>query len=104
VGILTGDLEIDWGIGMLNREQALQIWASIPDVIRAITSSGPHLFDTVLPVAPLIHRLALPGRKDGWFDRLQDSMYAESSRVGPAQGGVEELTPFSLIARKDPCS
>ena len=44
LGILTGDLEIDWTVGMLNREQALQIWASIPDVIQAITQFGPASF------------------------------------------------------------
>jgi predicted ATPase len=75
---LTGDLEIDWTVGMLDREQALQIWASIPGVIQAITRFGPHLFDILLPVNPLVHRLApyLTGSTD-WFDQLQAFPNAE---------------------------
>ena len=56
LGMLTGDLEIDWTVGMLNRDQALQIWASIPNVMQAITDSGPHLFNR--------HRRALSRRFD----------------------------------------
>ncbi len=106
VGILTGDLEIDWSVGMLNRDQALQVWASIPDVIGAITTSGPHLFDTLLPVTPLVHRIApYLGGKTDWFDRLQDSAYGEpSTRPGLQQGQLlEELTQvFRAVARKRP--
>jgi hypothetical protein len=49
LGILTGDLEIDWTVGMLNREQALWIWASIPDVIQAITMFGPTCLTFFFP-------------------------------------------------------
>ena len=106
LGILTGDLEIDWTVGMLNRDQALQIWASIHDVIQAITTFGPHLFDTLLPVASLVHRIApYLGAHTGWFDRFQASAYAEpSKRSGLEQSQVlEELTQvFRTVARKNP--
>ena len=106
LGTLTGDLEIDWTVGMLNREQALQIWASIPDVIQAITSYGPHLFDSLLPVTPLVQRLAphLSGKMD-WFDRLQDFASVKPSMSPPLQQGqvLEELTQvFRAIARQSP--
>jgi len=106
LGILTGDLEIDWTVGMLNRDQALQIWASIPNVIQAITTSGPHLFDALLPVAPLVRRIApYLGTHTGWFDRFQASAYAEpSKRSGLEQSQVlEELTQvFRTVARQNP--
>jgi predicted ATPase/DNA-binding XRE family transcriptional regulator len=106
LGILTGDLEIDWTVGMLNREQALQVWASIPDVIQAITLFGPHLFDILLPVNPLVHRLSpfLGGNTD-WFDRFQTSAYAGLSvHAGLEQGQVlEELTQvFRSVAADHP--
>ncbi len=106
LGILTGDLEIDWTVGMLNRDQALQIWASIPDVIQAITASGPHLFDTLVPVTPLIHRIApYLGGKTDWFDRFQNSADAgPATRPGLHQGQVlEDLTQvFRAVARQSP--
>jgi tetratricopeptide (TPR) repeat protein/transcriptional regulator with XRE-family HTH domain len=106
LGILTGDLEIDWTVGMLNRDQALQIWASIPDVIEAITNAGPHLFDTLLPVTPLVHRISpYLGGKTDWFDRFQESAYGEpSTRLGVQQGQVlEELTQvLRAVARNSP--
>ena len=106
LGILTGDLEIDWTVGMLNRDQALQIWASIPDVIEAITNSGPHLFNTLLPLTALIHRLApYLTEKTDWFDRLQDTAHGEpSTSPGFQQGQIlEELTQvFRGIARQSP--
>ena len=106
LGILTGDLEIDWTVGMLNQDQALQIWASIPDVIQAITNSGPHLFNTLLPVTPLIHRLApYLAEKTDWFDQIQDSAYGEPSTSPGFQQGLilEELTQvFRGIAGQSP--
>jgi ABC-type cobalamin/Fe3+-siderophores transport system ATPase subunit len=42
LGILTGEFEVDWSVGMLNREQALRIWAAIPNIIRAITMDGAY--------------------------------------------------------------
>ncbi len=106
LGILTGDLEIDWTVGMLNREQALRIWASIPDVIQAITTSGPHLFDTLIPVTPLVHRLApnLVGNTD-WFDRLQAASHAEPSTHPRLEQTtlLEELTQvFRTVAGQHP--
>lgn len=106
LGILTGDLEIDWTVGMLNREQALQIWTYIPDVIQAIVTSGPHLFDILLPVASLVHRIApyLSGNT-AWFDRFQASIEAEpSTRAGLDQVQLlEELTQvFRTVARLNP--
>ena len=102
LGILTGDLEIDWTIGMLDREQALRIWASIPDVIRAIMLSGSHLLDILLPINPLVHRLApYLGRKTDWFDKFQVSAEAATSvQMGLDQGQVlEELTQvFRTVA------
>lgn len=106
LGILTGDLEIDWTVGMLNRDQAIQIWAAIPDVIRAITDSGPHLLNTLLPVTPLRQRLApyLADEAD-WFEPLQDATRSEPSTApGFDQSQIlEELTQvFRGIARQSP--
>ena len=106
LGILTGDLEIDWTVGMLNRDQALQIWASIPAVIEAMAVSGPHLFNALLPANPLIHRLApYLTEKTDWFDRLQDSANGHPSTRPDLQQGqiLEELTQvFRSIARESP--
>lgn len=106
LGILTGDLEIDLTIGMLNREQALRIWAAIPDVIRSITASGPHLMDILLPIQPLAHRLApYLGRNTDWFDQFQVSAEAAASvQTGLEQGQVlEELTQvFRTLAGQHP--
>lgn len=106
LGILTGDLEIDWTIGMLNREQAVQIWSAIPDVVAAITASGPHLLGSLLPVDPLVKRLSpYLGEKSDWFERLQKA--AEAEGTNPASGQqvqvLEELTQvLRAIGSKHP--
>ena len=106
LGILTGDLEIDWTVGMLNREQALQIWASIPGVIQAITTSAPHLLDNLIPISPLVHRLApYLGGKTDWFDRFQESAYGESITRAILQEGqvLEDLTQvLRAVATQSP--
>ena len=93
--ILTGDLEIDWTVGMLNREQVLRIWEAIPHVIQAISTAGPHLLDVLVPVAPLVHRLApyLAAHTD-WFDQFQAAASLEPLRHPDLDQGqvLEELT------------
>ena len=106
LAVLTGDLEIDWTVGMLNREQALQIWASIPDVISAVTTVGPNLFDILLPVSPLVHRIApYLGENTGWFDQLQAVAHGEPFRHSGLEQGqlLDELTQvFRTVAGKYP--
>lgn len=106
LGIMTGDLEIDWTVGMLNREQAVQIWSAVPDVIRAITASGPHLFGTLVPVGPLIQRLSpYLGARAEWFEELQRTAETGSAdRSGGQQTQVlEELTQaLRTIAARRP--
>jgi tetratricopeptide (TPR) repeat protein/transcriptional regulator with XRE-family HTH domain len=106
LGILTGDFEIDWTLGMFNREQALQVWASIPTVVEAITTSGPHLLDTLLPVSPLVHRLApYLAENTDWFNGLQSSAHAGPSATSGSQQAqvMEEMTRvFRAITRQNP--
>ena len=106
LGILTGNLEIDWTVGMLDREQALRIWAVIPEVIQAMAASGPHLFDILLPILPLIQRIApYLGADTGWFDQFQASASSQSSQpANLGQGQVlEELTQvFRTVASVHP--
>ena len=114
LGILTGDLEIDWIVGMLNREQALEIWAAIPDVLQAISESGPHLLERLIATRPLIDRIApFLSEEADWLKQFQtaaDKASSERERQhGGAQTGqeqsqvVEELTQtFRAIAARHP--
>jgi tetratricopeptide (TPR) repeat protein/transcriptional regulator with XRE-family HTH domain len=72
LGMLTGDLETSWLAGGLTREQALRLWAGIPDTIQAITEHGPNLVDIFLPTTQVVRRLAayLPAQAD-WLDQFQ---------------------------------
>jgi tetratricopeptide (TPR) repeat protein/transcriptional regulator with XRE-family HTH domain len=106
LGILTGDLEIDWTVEMLNQQQALQIWASIPDVLQAIADFGPHLLDHLLPVTPLLRRISahLAGNAD-WFDHFRASVHDVTSKHSDLERGQvsDELTQvFRAVAGGHP--
>ena len=105
LGILTGDLEIGWTVGMLNREQAVQIWSAVPDAVRALTASGPHLLGTLVPPNSLVQRLSpyLTVKAD-WFQDLQTAAADASDRTGGQQAQVlEELTQaLRAIAARHP--
>ncbi|MGD8587065.1 MAG: DUF2791 family P-loop domain-containing protein, partial [Chloroflexota bacterium] len=55
---LTGDLEAEWATGTITSEQARTMWAAMPMVIEALLEYGPDLLETILPLRPLLARLA----------------------------------------------
>lgn len=81
LGMLTGDLETRWLAGGLTREQALRLWAGVPDTIRAITEHGPNLVDIFLPATQVLRRLAayLPAQVD-WLEQFQTLAQPEEIR------------------------
>lgn len=95
LGILTGDLEIDLTVGMLNREQAIRLWMAIPEMVKSIMAAGPHLLDILVPVKPLIHRLApYLGDNSDWFDQVQNFSDKKPSGSSDLEQGqvLDELT------------
>jgi tetratricopeptide (TPR) repeat protein len=81
MGLLSGDLETGWLAGDLSREQALRLWAGVPDTIRAITEHGPNLVDILLPTTQVVRHLAayLPTEVD-WLDHFQSLIQPDETR------------------------
>jgi transcriptional regulator with XRE-family HTH domain len=90
LGMLAGDMDTSWLMGRYNRQDALRIWSSIPELIRTITIYGPNLLNLLLPVIPFAHRIEpyLTGPAD-WLDRMQT--LAQSDQSNQAQLGQDQV-------------
>ncbi len=93
--MLSGDIESNLTMGRLDHEQALNIWSSIPNTIRALSAYGPNLISLFLSKESFVRRLApyVTGPVD-WLDRLQAiAPPDESARSELGQDQVlEEMT------------
>jgi transcriptional regulator with XRE-family HTH domain/tetratricopeptide (TPR) repeat protein len=90
LGALSGGIESSLAIGRLDHEQALRIWSSIPNTIRALSKYGPNLTNLFLSKDSLVRRFApyVTGPVD-WLDRLQ--AIAPSDESAQTQWGQDQV-------------
>ena len=106
LGMLTGDFETNWLVDELNHEQILRLWSAIPEIIQAVTETGPDLVDVLLRVSPFVRRVApyLIGPAD-WLDRFRALDRAEQPRNANFEQNqvLEEVTRvFRSVAAHHP--
>ncbi len=54
--MLTGDVESAWAAGTISRDQALRLWALLPETIDCILQQGPHLVEALVSIEGLLAR------------------------------------------------
>ena len=94
--LLAGDLEARWKAGSITREQVIRIWTLLPHTIQVISEYGPGLIDTLVPSAPLVHRITSYSMTGG-AELAQFQALAEQQVTHPVN--LEQGQLFEQAAR-----
>ncbi|MCL4299000.1 MAG: AAA family ATPase [Anaerolineae bacterium] len=98
LGLLTGEIEARWRAGALNTAQAERLWQLLPAAVQIITSTGPDLLDTFIPLPALVSRAkaAAPGGT-GWLTRLEAVVATKAA--GQEPGSVKQNDLFEQYVK-----
>ncbi len=97
VQLLTGDVEAKRAGGAITREQALRLWAVLPDAVQALVEVGPNLIDLFVPGEALALRAeAFAPLGVEWRARL-DELVQRSTRSESAD--LQRVDLFEQFTR-----
>jgi ABC-type oligopeptide transport system substrate-binding subunit/class 3 adenylate cyclase len=89
--MLTGDVELIWKAGKLDRDHVSRIWYKAPSVIRTLIDHGTDLIDVVVHGRQLIIR-AIAGLEHStdWMERLAKLVEGER----PLPGEIDQINLY----------
>jgi adenylate cyclase len=106
VAQLTGDVETRMEAGMVSHDQALRLWAFLPNVLRAIVEHGPSLVTTLLDGPALVRRVSYYAvGQPGWLVQLKemiDQQQGRSSRLEQSQFFEQLRQLLQALAAQQP--
>ncbi|MFN2187168.1 MAG: ABC transporter substrate-binding protein [Candidatus Promineifilaceae bacterium] len=91
---LTGDIETAWKGGLIQKEDAVRLWSSIPSSTKALIKRGPNLIDTFIPGPALLERIGSAAPADGaLLNEAKRLVEGEKTALGSLeqQGLFEEV-------------
>ena len=85
LSLLTGDIAIKRAQGTISGENALRLWALLPDSLQNLIEIGPNLIDSFIASTVLARRATVLGHNQAaWADRLESLV--EQRTDAPAAG------------------
>ncbi|MGD2026596.1 MAG: AAA family ATPase [Anaerolineales bacterium] len=92
---LCGDIQTHWKRGAFSRQNALNLWNTIPITYQSLLTYGPDLIDTVIPGKSLLE-LVSPYSKthSAWYTELEEHL--RSMQQQP-KSTVQQANLFSQI-------
>jgi DNA-binding SARP family transcriptional activator/tetratricopeptide (TPR) repeat protein len=99
LGLLTGDVEAQWAAGAMSREQACQLWSTLPLAAQALVETSPDLIHTFILGTTLLRRArtVAPGGAT-WLTHLEELVEQKPvTRLGVA--GPQQNDLFEQYTR-----
>ena len=92
---LCGDIQTHWKTGEFSRQNALNLWNTIPITCQSLLTYGPDLIDTVIPGKTLLE-LVSPYSKThpAWYTELQEHLRSKQEQPTST---VQQANLFSQI-------
>ena len=92
---LCGDIQSHWKTGEFSRQNALNLWNTIPITCQSLLTYGPDLIDTVIPGNTLLE-LVSPYSKTNpaWYTELQEHLRSKQQQP---KSTVQQVNLFSQI-------
>ena len=94
LGLLSGDVEARWAVGVLTTDHARRLWNTLPLTAQALVEDGPDLVDTFVPGIPLVERaMAYASGGADWLARLDELVRRKATipgGPGPQQSALFE--------------
>ena len=100
LGLLSGDVESAYAVGMIDRRHALRLWEAIPHSAQLLAEFGSDLIGSIVDGARLVERVEQATADVEWLDGFQQSMGRLRSRSATDRAQDALLDQYTELLRR----